>query len=454
MRIVLGVHQFFPRYSTGTEVYTLQIAREMRRRGHEVTIVTHDPTTMDAYEVEEGIVDYRYDDFPVHAIRSAPSHAGEGTRFAYDSAGSERQFAALIARLAPDLVHFTHLMHLGIGAPRALLRSTIPYLVTLTDFFALCPRITLIDRVGQHCRGPLFNDCIWCMTGSRVMPPHSLALPEEAAARYLTTLDEEGLVRADEERAVGQRYRLVRYALERAGALIAPTRALRDIFVRNGYRAERLMHLPLGVEQGWLAGYTHTPSDTEVRIGFLGSVVGHKGPQVLVDAFRRLPHGHARLEIWGAMPDPDDERHLRAIAGDDRRITVHGRFAPEDQPGILARLDIVVVPSLWYENTPLVLCAAVLAGIPVIGSDVGGITELVAHNKNGLVFPPGDVEALRAALACLVDDPLRLQRLRGQPPPRVVPTPDEEGAHLEALYRDTIGGAASTTPPKGDAGPH
>jgi glycosyltransferase involved in cell wall biosynthesis len=174
-----------------------------------------------------------------------------------------------------------------------------------------------------------------------------------------------------------------------------------------------------------------------VCIGFLGSVTGHKGTHVLIEAFRRVRRTDVRLEIWGEMPDPVYAEQVETLAAGDPRITLFGRFAPEDQPDILSRLDVIVLPSLWYENMPLVLCAAIQAGIPVVGSDVGGITELVTHGRNGLVFPPGDVSALHAALERLLEDPgLRLGL--GSHHPRL-PTVQEEGVILESLYYEVLG---------------
>lgn len=436
MRIVFGVHQFFPKHSTGTEVYTLHLAREMRRRGHEVRIVTYQPAHAAVDPTDDAVERYRYDDFPVYAIVAVPPLSWEATGAAYDSRVSAERFAALMHELSPDLVHFTHIMHLGIGALRALLRTGVPYVVTLTDFFALCPRIILMDRAGRLCDGPLFNDCVWCMTGSRVLPLHSVALPEDAAAIYTATLNTEGLTVAEEQRAAGQRYHLLRYYLAGAKKLIAPTRFLRDTFVRNGYMPEWLLYSPFAIDEEHLASHAHQPSATTIRIGFLGSVTGHKGPHVLIEAFRRLSRADARLEIWGEMPDPGYAERVRGLAGDDPRITLHGRFAPRDQPDILARLDVVVVPSLWFENTPLVLCAALHAGIPVVGSNVGGITELVTHEENGLVYPVGDVSALHSVLLRLIEDPALRSRLRGHR--RTFPTAREEGAVLEAVYREMI----------------
>lgn len=437
MRIVIAVHQFFPERYTGTEVYTLALAREMRRRGHAIAILTHSQSPPPESLVG-GIYRYRYDDFPVYAITTTPNAEASALGFASDAREAGRQFAAIIAECAPDLVHFTHLMRLGMGALRALQRARIPYLVTLTDFFALCPRIILVDRADALCAGPTFNDCVWCMTGDPVPAPHGIAPPAEAYSWYRATLAGAGLEAAETQRRAGRWHPSFARYLRDAAALLAPTRFLRDVFVRNGYPEERLTYSPFGIEQEWLAGYRPLPPAAgEVRIGFLGSVVGHKGVDVLVAAFRGLPDAPIRLDIHGEAPDAAYTAALLRRIGDDPRIAMHGAFTPAAQPDLLARLDAVVVPSIWYENTPLVLCATVLAGIPVVVSDMGGLTELVTHEQNGLVFPVGDVAALRATLHRLVANPALRARLAGHP--RTLPTPRQEGEILEACYAEACG---------------
>lgn len=438
MRIVIAVHQFFPERYTGTEVYTLALAREMRRRGHEIAILTHVQSPPPAEPTAAGIYRYRYDDFPVYALTTTPDAEASALGFASDAREAGRQFAAIIAECVPDLVHFTHLMRLGIGALRVLQHARIPYLVTLTDFFALCPRTILVDRVGALCAGPTFNDCVWCMSGDHVPAPHGIAPPAEAYGWYRATLAGAGLEAAETQRRAGRWHPSFARYLRDAAALIAPTHFLRGVFVRNGYPEERLTYSPFGIAQEWLDGYHRVPPLAgEVRIGFLGSVIGHKGVDVLVKAFRGLPGAHVRLEIHGEAPDATYAAALWRGIGGDPRITMHGAFAPTAQPDILARLDAVVVPSIWYENTPLVLCAAVLAGIPVVVSDMGGLTELVTHERNGLVFPVGDVAALRASLHRLIADSALRTRLAGHP--RTLPTPRQEGEILEACYAEACG---------------
>jgi len=83
----------------------------------------------------------------------------------------------------------------------------------------------------------------------------------------------------------------------------------------------------------------------------------------------------------------------------------------------LAGVDVLVVPSIWLENAPLVISEAFLAGVPVVGSNIGGIAEMVAHDVNGLLFEPGNSRALRDNLQRLVDEPDLLPRLRAGIPP-------------------------------------
>jgi glycosyltransferase involved in cell wall biosynthesis len=114
---------------------------------------------------------------------------------------------------------------------------------------------------------------------------------------------------------------------------------------------------------------------------------------------------------------------------------VHGPVAHADVPKALGALDVLVVPSIWAENSPLVIHEAFLAGVPVIASDIGGIPELVTHEVNGLLFPVGDVDALARALQRVAGDRGLLQKLRdGIPPVRSIETDVQE---LRAMYQRT-----------------
>jgi len=125
-------------------------------------------------------------------------------------------------------------------------------------------------------------------------------------------------------------------------------------------------------------------------------------------------------------------QELQQLAGTDQRITFHGRFDNSRVATILADLDVVVVPSIWYENSPLAIMEAQAAGTPVITAHLGGMAELVRDGIDGLHFQPGDASDLARQLQRLLDHPDLLLQLRAQiDPPRSI---DQEMADLLELY--------------------
>jgi glycosyltransferase involved in cell wall biosynthesis len=113
-------------------------------------------------------------------------------------------------------------------------------------------------------------------------------------------------------------------------------------------------------------------------------------------------------------------------------VRFHGAYAPEDVPALLARTDVLVVPSIWYENSPLTVHEARIAGVPVVASGHGGLLELVEHEVDGLLFRPGSAASLRATLERLTGDRGLLERLRGAS--RRVDDVRDHARALEALY--------------------
>ena len=112
------------------------------------------------------------------------------------------------------------------------------------------------------------------------------------------------------------------------------------------------------------------------------------------------------VSIYGDDPlNPEYATQLRASADGESRIAFHGTFRRSELPRVINELDVLVVPSTWTENTPLVLFAAQAAGRPVIGSDVAGISEVITDGVNGRLFEVGNATALSAVIADIVRDP-------------------------------------------------
>jgi glycosyltransferase involved in cell wall biosynthesis len=187
----------------------------------------------------------------------------------------------------------------------------------------------------------------------------------------------------------------------------------------------------------------HTP----LRIGYIGGLSSQKGVHTLIQAFTGLsarspdqpaehsPDPPAELWIAGDLTfDPDYVAHLRQLAGKGVRFT--GRLTRDEVWGMLAQLDVIVVPSLWYETFCFVVSEAFAMGVPVIASDLGVLAERVRPGVDGLLFPPGDAHALTTLLRQCRDDPELLPRLQANI--KSGPTVAQHADQIEAIYQRVI----------------
>lgn len=206
---------------------------------------------------------------------------------------------------------------------------------------------------------------------------------------------------------------------ERVGArvdlFLAPSRFLRDRFLAEwGIEPERIEHLRFGFDRAQFA-LPRTPSpDGRLRIGFLGTLVPLKGPHVLLEAWRRIPIGlraRGRLVLHGpARHGPEYQASLIELARAGG-AEVPGPLARAEVGPFLRATDLLVVPSLWLENSPLAIQDAIACRTPLLVSDLGGMAELVEPGVNGLRFPPGDVDALSRCLVAALEGRAGLEGL-------------------------------------------
>jgi glycosyltransferase involved in cell wall biosynthesis len=219
-----------------------------------------------------------------------------------------------------------------------------------------------------------------------------------------------------------------------ADRVVAVCHWLYDALASNGFPAEKLVYCAQGIE-------TTRPSPTParrsgerdtLRVGFLGRWEWVKGIHVLVEAFRVLPSSVAAELIVHALPsDPSYERKVRALAHGEKRIRFEPPVARLDIGDTLAGFDVLAVPSLWMETGPLVVLEAFAAGVPVIGSNLGGIAELVDPGVNGTLVRAGDVAAWTQAVADIASDRCSLSRLTPAPPSSTARVAQE----MSSIYR-------------------
>lgn len=221
-----------------------------------------------------------------------------------------------------------------------------------------------------------------------------------------------------------------------ADRVIAPSKFLAGIYLGHGLPSDKLVVLPYGLDPHRFVDMParKAPGQPRLDIGYVGSISRHKGVHVLLDALRHVAGDNVHLHLHGSRDSQPGYSEALIDGITDARVTFHGAFAPAQLGAVLAGLDALVVPSLWYENTPFSILEALHAKVPVIASDLGGIAEAIVDGDNGLLFPAGDSARLGAILSELAADPARLLRLV----PTAPPTIDANVAALGELYRDLL----------------
>ncbi len=453
MKILFALHQFFPEHYAGVEILTLGLARELKARGHEPYVFAA-KRSVPVHDLRPGeIEDYEYEGkIPVRRV----GRSKEGLRFHNDRLNYENETMAeraweYVREIGPDVVHAMNFGGLSASVIPAFKEFGVPVVYTATDFWAVCPVVDLRRHDGAMCEGPDLAHCPRCVISRPPLSGHAgfrkvkrvLDLTPNVALRAAGRLSETRLSNYSRPlrwmHLFKERPEYIRKAMKLVDHVVAPTRLTRDLLASNGMEGRKIEVSHYGIDT---SNILNAPKNRSVppplRVGFIGTLSPHKGCDILIQAFKSLPlNSNPKLTLYGNL-----ERFkpfvgkLRELAGEDERITFAGTFPPGRIGHVLSEIDVLVVPSRWYENTPLVVYSAFAAGTPVIATDLGGLSEVVKDEENGLLFELENVEDLARQLRRLGEEPGLLERLRAGIGP--VKTIEENVDELEMLYSTLV----------------
>jgi glycosyltransferase involved in cell wall biosynthesis len=448
MRILLTVHQFLPDHASGTEVIALNTAHELMRRGHDVQIFTGHPARVVLTD-DQRFDQYEYAGIRVHRFLHQHMPMGNQTNLVemdYRNDFFKQAFNAFLEREKPDVVHFIHLYRLSTTAIDACRELAIPTVFTATDFWFICPLIQMRLPDGSLCGGPnwVASNCVRHM--AQVAPGSDMAARIEKIPQPLVTLGTWAIRHnlapkkpyTDYVKAITHRLPYMKEKLNQIDRVIVPSLTMQTLLQRHGLDPKRTIHLPYGIYTDRIPRHTDKGKAPQLRVAFVGTLAEHKGCHILINAFRALPTNlPIKLTIHGKLTEfPAYVDELKTLAATDSRIEFAGPFNPPEVGGILANIDLLVCPSLWYENTPLVIYEAMAAGVPVLASNLGGMAESVKPKINGFLFEPGNVEELRQQLSALVQDRSAVGKLSSA---TVMPlSMSDHVTRLEAIYASLI----------------
>ena len=439
MNILFVCNGYPPEHTAGTQNYTAGIATALAAAGHQVTVVCggdweRGPAPFNGLrrDIREGVAVVRLD---LNWTRG-PNPNGR----LFDNPLTQVQLSGILDQVRPDVVHVTSCYTLSASALRAIQARGCPLVVTLTDFWFFCPQVTLLRSDGSLCDGQTTAwECLRCLLGpSRAYQLPARFLPEPVVAAALTLASRLPAVsRRPGLRGMAldmaARKQLLPALLNQADLVIAPSHFLASVALACGLaRAPRVM--AYGHNLDWVSPAPVPAEPGLLRIGYVGRLTPVKGVHVLLKALRQLPSGAAyQAHLFGDLrQEPAYAAELLALASGQPQIHFHGRFGRDALAAVYGQIDVLVVPSVWHENNPLVIQEAFAAGVPVVASRLGGMAEFVTHNVSGLLVEPGDPGSLAAALTELIAQPDRLAHLRAGLP--AVRSMADEVAALTGLY--------------------
>jgi glycosyltransferase involved in cell wall biosynthesis len=389
VKILKVVHQALPRWVGGTELYVHQLARALLAAGHQVEVFTR--------ETGRGLQQADYDGVTYHRVGVQTSGTAADFRATFGAPEIEQAFKRVLQHVQPDIIHFHHLLGLPMGLFWNAVRADLPTVITLHDYWFVCANTKLLTNDSEQlCGGPqAWINCARC--GLARLEAH-WALPGAPVLALPFVVRDLSL----------------RRILHRADHLIAPSRFLRDVYIRLSAPAERLSVIETGIQLPG-APVPSRPPGTGLRVLYAGALANLKGVHILVQSFETLPHS---AELW-IVGDPTREpvysQQLRQARHPGVRFL--GQLGRAELWERLAEVDLVAVPSLWYENSPLIVQEARAMRRPVIASRLGALVELVRDGLDGVLAPPGDVAAWAFALQRLAAQPAELERLQANLPP-------------------------------------
>jgi len=432
MKILIAVHHFPPRFTGGAELRALRTAKALQERGHTIRIVCIEEIALSPAVQGVKIQADTYEGLNVLRLSFNLESAPDPFRWSYSNPWIGEFFKEQFRLWQPDIFHLIGGYLMSASSLRSARENNIPRIVSLTDYWWLCPRIQLLRSDGSLSTLPIDPArCARCLAEEQ----RRYRLPAQILPK---TMDAFWRRKKQKIQQIQTRKDLLRQELNQTNAIICPSRFLLETHQAEGITPKIMVYSRQGRDFHQLdpESIRKSRSDT-LRVGYIGQITEIKGVHILFEAAQKLPEANLNIKIYGDLNAfPSYTKQLERIASQDPRLQLVGVFSINQLSSVLQNLDVIVVPSLWYENSPNVILEAFAHKTPVLASNLGGMAELVVHGKNGLLFQPGDPEDLSKLLKNLLEFPDTLHALSENIIP--VKSTEAEIDELESIYKKGI----------------
>lgn len=424
---------YYPDAVGGTEVYASVLSQKLQAFDMSAEIAA--PSGTRAFYTHAGI--------PVHRFGFTTTPTDVSMLYGDGDPKAVREFSEVLDRTEPDLVHL-HAMSSAVSlrVVREIKRRRIPVVFTCHIPGVVCSRGTLLRNGSEPCDAVWgLRKCSSCVLESKGLP-RLFAVPvaslPESLGCAVGALRAQGpmltALRTTELQA--QRKRVLTRFLDEVDRVIAVSEWLRHVLSEHGVPSSKILLCRHGsTHQARARVQSGRCPSSMLRVAFAGRLNPAKGVHILLEAVRRRPQLAIQLDIFGVIQD--DTAYAAALARraqQDTRIALKPAIPNDGVVEQLAEYDVLAVPSQGMETGPLVVYDAFEAGLPVVGSNRGGIAELVRHERDGLLVEPADVDAWSAAFTRLCEEDGLVQRLRSNVTPGR--TMGAVAAEMAVLYRE------------------
>jgi glycosyltransferase involved in cell wall biosynthesis len=304
----------------------------------------------------------------------------------------------------------------------------------------------LLNRDLTICDNPHNYDCIKCLFYQLSIKRGVMGIYQSlqhSALRFLIPplktiygyyAQNTFLSKAEAIRQIEKRNVHIKELCQMVGMFIAPSQFLKKRFCAFGIPEEKIIFSPYGLNTEAFKALKKSNSN-KLRFAYIGTLLPAKGVDILIKAFNRIGEEGGELKIYGPLSTYKGYeyylKYIRNLAR-NKNIKFMGGYDNKDVSKIFSEVDVLIVPSIWYENSPLVIQEAQLAGVPVIASRIGGITELIQDGENGLLFEPRNPDDLYNRMMIFIHNPDLTDRFRMSI--NLPKSIEENGQEMEELY--------------------
>lgn len=404
MRILFVVHQFFPQWYTGTERFVLNNIRQLRKMGYNIEVLTYGHLDNHPFFEQDGILvrNYYYDNFKITCIKSLNKKFSSD--FDINDESSQTFFDNYLRNNKFDIIHIAHPMRLG-GILYIAKSLKIPTIITLTDFWLLCPGVQGIRKNGTLCLNP---------DGGK-----------NCSSYCYPTISYE---------KIANRYSKIKNYLEIADIVVSPSYFLANVF-------QEKFDIDIKVIYHGIDYSSITPTnrlyncDKSLKIAYIGTILPHKGVHLIVQALKHF-NDNLKIYIFGGIYDEIYIEKLLSDSKNEKRIFFMGGYEDSEITQIMNSVDMTICPSIWWENSPITILTSFAYQVPVIGNNIGGCQEFIKNGINGIHFNFNDPKDLASQLSFLSKNPEFVRTLKAnvQFSKRV----EEEAFDYEHVYQTCI----------------